>query len=184
MDYFSIDDVDDELGIAPLVAMAAPAVMGMAQNLLGGLLGGGKSKAAPAAAPAASAPASDNGVNLEAIRGVVQSLLAQLPPSIKADLRTTLQEIQASQSTREDLARNIKAAVEPQLAAAIAGLQQAAIQREATSEHNRLVKEDERWEGNKRVNTLILSKILELSMKLDEYNKKNTRARAAMGLPQ
>ena len=171
---------DDEMGIAPLIAAAAPMAIDMAKNLLGGLMGGKKGGAAPAA-PAA--PSGGGALDIEAIRGVVQSLLATLPPSIKSDLRSVLREVQATSSNREELARNIQSAVEPQLATAIAALQQATIQREATSEHNRLVKDDERWEGNKRVNTLILSKILELSAKLEQYNQGNNRRMAAYGAP-
>lgn len=173
MDYY----VEDELGIAPLLAAAAPMAMDIAGNLLGGIMGGGKKAAAPAAAAASP------GVDIGAIRDVVSTLLSTLPPNIKADMRSVLQEAQASSVNREELARNIQSAVQPQLAAAIQALQTASIQREATSEHNRLVKEDERWEGNKRVSTVILTKILELSNKLDHYNQTTNRQRAALGMP-
>jgi hypothetical protein len=132
---------DEELGIAPLLAMAAPALISAGSSMLGGLFGGGKKQSAPAAAPVA-APIQASSSNPE-----ILTLIASLPQTIREQVKQVITETQANRGTIEQANRNIAATVDaqfqPQIKAILQSLALAQTQREVTSEHNALVAEKE-----------------------------------------
>lgn len=161
------------MGIAPLIAAALPALAPLAGDLLGSVLGTGKGSTPNVASMLGSVGGS---LNIDSIKSVIQSLLSTLPGDIKNELRSVLAEIRDSSASKEDLARNIQAAVAPQLALALKNLQNAQLQREATSEHNALVKSDER-------HRLIIEKLNDIDNKINAYRQNTRRTLAAFGAP-
>lgn len=136
-DLFSMDtgelDFDEELGIAPLVAAAAPMVMGMAQKLLGGIMGGKKE------APAASASGS---ADLSALI----PLISNIPQLVRDQITDAMQLAQAAKATVNEAQAKIVGSVDaqfaPQINTILSTLRNNQLQTEATQEHRAIVAAD------------------------------------------
>ena len=184
-------EVHDELGFVPLLA-AAPAVLGTAGKIGGGIIKGigsifgGKKKKKPApppapppAAAAASSGASAGGTKAKASK--TTQLSASLGPSkdVKAEalaaLKTYQQGNKATEQTHAALVKKLAAVVKPGVAKMQADVEQAALKQKVTAEHNRKVKEEERWKANEQAHAQIMAKFAQLESALKGSNESTKR---------
>lgn len=194
---WSADGEDDpELGFLP----ALLPILGAAAPLIGGLLGGDK-KSAPAAAPAPAGPpqvvlggggaASGGAPSLPAIGGVVADQIRAVPPPIRQQVVDGVRELMDRQKAGQmDVAAMLKSITEllgPKLKSQLESVNQAALQRQATYEHESLKRRDERWKNNAEAQRRILARLDEMEGKLGaavqtKQRRMNAAARA-FGIP-
>jgi hypothetical protein len=186
-------EVHDELGFVPLLA-AAPAVLGTAGKIGGGIIKGigsifGKKKkkkpAAPpppaAAAASSGASAGSGGGGTKAKASKTTQLSASLGPSkdVKAEalaaLKTYQQGNKATEQTHAALVKKLAAVVKPGVAKMQADVEQAALKQKVTAEHNRKVKEEERWKANEQAHAQIMAKFAQLESALKGSNESTKR---------
>lgn len=189
---------DPELGFLP----ALLPILGAAAPLIGGLLGGGDKKApAPAPAPAPAGPPQvvlgggasgpPSNVNLPAIGGVVADQIRAVPPPIRQQVTDAVREIMDRQKAGQmDVAAMLKSITEllgPKMQAQLSSVNQAALQRQATFEHESLNRANKRWENNAEAQRRILARLDEMESKLgnavqSKQRRMNAAARA-FGIP-
>lgn len=183
-------EVHEELGFLPLLA-AAPSVVGSAGKLagglvkgIGGLFGGKKKKKAapaptPTAKPAAAAASARSSASKAASASAKTPALAGIPTDVKADalaaLKTYQQAGKADKQNHAELVQKLSSIVKPAIDKMQADVKQAALQREVTNEHNRLVKEDQRWKDNERSHAQIMAKFDALEKSLLGSNAQTKR---------
>lgn len=96
----------------------------------------------------------------------IQNEIAGIPPNIKSIIIEALNEFRNSDTaTKADYAKLVTELSErfaPNLQGIAQQIEVAALQRQATSEHNALVKSDERWLNNNKNQQLIIDKLAEL----------------------
>jgi hypothetical protein len=168
---------DDELGFVPLALAAAPAIGGIAKGI-GGLFKK-KKKAAPAPAPKAAGPARAGSVSKSkaASSGTASHAaapqvagLAAVPADVKMDALAALKSYQktnqASAAKQAALVKKLAKVVQPQVAAMKAQVAQQALKQQVTSEHNKIVKNDERWAANDAAHKAIMAKFDQLEAAL------------------
>jgi len=183
-----------ELGIVPLVAAAAaPAAFkaaGKVGKALGGLFKKKKKKGAPAPAPApkpAGAAPSAIGVRAASSPSERQPERHDKKPSAKrkakgtakkqlstSDVVKALQTYKAQELAKKQANRDtLKATLGPTLNAITELTKKAAIQKQATNEHNRRMLEANRWLKVDQQHEQILAKIgqLEKALYADKANK-------------
>lgn len=170
------DDEDAELGIAPLLAAALPAVASIAGPAISGLFGGGGGGDKPAPAPAPSAPAilpvggGSSGVDAEALRGIVRELLSTVAPPIRQQvtdaIRDQLQNIKAGSADLSKLLGDIVKQIGPQLNAQLDSVNKAALQRQATFEHEALKRQEQRWRANAEAQRRMFARMNDVEAKL------------------
>lgn len=183
------DDGDGELGILP----AIPAILGAAAPLIGGLLGGGDkggggAPAAPASPVAASA---GSGMSLPAIGGVVADQIRAVPPPVRQQVTDAVREImdkqKAGQMDVTAMMKQIADLMGPKLKAQLESVNKAALQRQATFEHNALKARDERWKANQAAQQAILTRVNEMEKRLGSAlvagNKRKKAVARAFGIP-
>lgn len=187
---------DPELGFLP----ALLPILGAAAPLIGGLLGGGDKKA-PAPAPAPAGPpqvvlggggaASGGAPSLPAIGGVVADQIRAVPPPIRQQVVDGVRELMDRQKAGQmDVAAMLKSITEllgPKLKSQLESVNQAALQRQATYEHESLKRRDERWKNNAEAQRRILARLDEMETKLgtavqSKQRRMNAAARA-FGIP-
>lgn len=191
-------DDDEEMGFLP----ALLPILGAAAPLIGGLLGGGDKKApAPAPAPAPAGPPQvvlgggaagpPSNVNLPAIGGVVADQIRAVPPPIRQQVTDAVREIMDRQKAGQmDVTAMLKSITEllgPKMQAQLASVNQAALQRQATFEHESLNRANERWKNNADAQRRILARLDEMEGKLGaavqtKQRRMNAAARA-FGIP-
>jgi hypothetical protein len=175
-------ELQAELGIVPLImgaAAAAPAV----GKLVGGLFKKKKKKApppkpaAPAAAKssvskssAAKKKAAPKTAASTASAPAVQAALAAVPATVKQDVLASLKQFQtqakSDKAGHEELVGKLAQVVVPDLSKVISAVKDAAVSRQVTSQHNRLMKDDKRWEENQRRQDEIIKKMSQLESAL------------------
>lgn len=173
------DGDDEEIGFLP----AIPAIIGAAAPLVGSLLGGGKkSSPAPAAAPVVPTSA---GPSLPAIGGVVADQIRAVPPPVRQQVTDAVRELMDQQKAGQmDVAamlKEISSLLGPKLQAQLSSVNQAALQRQATYEHESLKRNDERWKANADAQKLILARLNEMEGKLGTAIETKTRRMKAAG---
>jgi len=171
---------EPELGIVPLIAAAAaPAVGGIVKGI-GGLFkkkhkGGGP-------APAAASEHHDSG----ATEHHEAAGLVGVPTDVKQDALAALKSYQkenhANAAKQAALVKKLAKVVKPQVDAMKAQVAKQALKQQVTSEHNKLVKEDERWAANDAAHKAILSKFDELESALLGSNKNTQRVFKIYGI--
>lgn len=182
------DEDDEELGQLGLLAAAIPSV-------LGALFGGGKKGKAPAAAvvaPAAApiAPVS-KGASVGEISNIVRGLLSEVPPPVRDQIRSALQEYKLSnvdnKATISEIVSKVAKEFQPKLLAAAQLLKEKQLQTTATNEHNIIVKDDHRWQGNTDNQEKIYNRILLMEKRvanaLKTRRNHNAKVSAAFGIP-
>jgi hypothetical protein len=176
-------ELHEELGFLPLLA-AAPAVLGTAGKIGGGIIKGigsifgGKKKKKPAAPPpppaaAAAKSASSSGGSPTKTRSTQLSAGLAAGPSkdVKAEalaaLKTYQQGNKAAEQSHAELVKKLAAVVKPSADKMLAEVKQAALQKKVTNEHNRKVREEERWKANELAHQQIMAKFdaLEASLR-------------------
>lgn len=183
------DEEDAELGFLP----AIPAILGAAAPLLGGLFGGDKKEsppppAAPAGPPIIIPPSGGGGpntdVNLPAIGGVVADQIRAVPPPIRQQVVDGVRELLAQQRAGQmdvaDMMKQISSLLGPKLQEQLATVNQAALQRQATYEHESLKRADQRWQNNAEAQRRILARLDEMESKLGNAVVGNTKRRNAV----
>lgn len=139
---------EEDLGFWGAVASAVPAVIGGIGKLFGGGGkkgggGGGDAAAAVNALTSALGATGVKGSSPEEIRAVVREIVSTVPSPVRTQVKEALRALQGNDArlaqTKLDIASKVDAAVKPALAAAIAALQKAAEQRQATHEHKEIV---------------------------------------------
>ncbi len=196
------DDGEDELGFLPLLAMAAPLIA----PVLGGLLGGGKKAPAPAPAPAAPAapamppiimPGGGGGSSgppaptLAAISGAVSDQIRAVPPPVRQQvtdaIRESMDRMKAGQASAQDMMADIQKLLGPALQSQLSNVNKAAMQRQATFEHNSLQARDKRWEANAKAQTKILTRLANMEHSLGNAlvgaNTRRVAVAKAFGVP-
>ena len=193
---------DDELGFLPALM---PIISSVAGPLLGGLFGGGDKKPAPAPAPAPAAPQGPpiiippsgggggppSNVNLPAIGGVVADQIRAVPPPIRQQvtdaIRESMDRYKSGQQDAAALMQDIKTQLGPTIKAQLQSVSNAALQRQATYEHESLKRRDQRWKNNAEAQTRILQRLDAMETKLgNAVVSKAKRANAvarAFGVP-
>lgn len=173
------NEEDDELGFLPALM---PIISSVAGPLLGGLFGGGD-KPAPAPAPAPAAPqgppiiippsgggGAPSNVNLPAIGGVVADQIRAVPPPIRQQvtdaIRESMDRYKSGQQDAAALMRDIKTQLGPTIKAQLESVSKAALQRQATYEHESLKRRDQRWKNNAEAQTRILQRLDAMETKL------------------
>lgn len=162
-------DDDEELGFLP-------AILGAVGPLLGGLFGGGGGGSSSAPAPAAPAQApivmggGDSNVNLPAIGGVVADQIRAVPPPIRQQVtdavRESLDRFKSGQADTAALLKDLTAQLGPSLNKQLQEVNNAALQRQATYEHDSLNKSNQRWENNAEAQRRILARLDEMETKI------------------
>lgn len=163
----------DELGFVPLALAAAPAIGGIAKGI-GGLFKK-KKKAAPApkaeaarAGSVSKSKAASSGGENHAAPQVAG--LAAVPSDVKLDALAALKSYQktnqASAAKQAALVKKLAKVVQPQVAAMKAQVAKQALKQQVTSEHNKLVKNDERWAANEAAHKAIMAKFDQLEAAL------------------
>jgi len=178
-------DDREEMGFLPLLAsIAAP--------LIGGLLGGGKSEAPPpASAPAPPVIVSGNGggavasnVSLPAIGGVVADQIRAVPPPVRQQvtdaIRESLDRMKSGQQDVSQLLADIKQQLGPSINAQMSAVNKAALQRQATFEHEALNRSNKRWKDNADAQRMMLSRINDVEAKLGAAIESTTARRNAV----
>lgn len=185
------DGEDEELGILGLIGALAPTVL----SAVGGLLGGGKKKGkAPAAAPAAApiyAPPVSEGASAGEISNIVRGLLSEVPPPVRDQVRSALQEYKLSnvdnKATISEIVGKVAREFQPKLLAAAELLKEKQLQTAATNEHNVIVKDDHRWTGNTDNQEKIYKRIQLMEKRvasaLKTRRSHNAKVSAAFGIP-
>lgn len=183
------DDGDDELGILPLL----PAILGAAGPLIGGLLGGGDKGGggAPAAPPSPVSQSAGSGMSLPAIGGVVADQIRAVPPPVRQQVTDAVREImdkqKAGQMDVTAMMKQIADLMGPKLKAQLDSVNQAALQRQATYEHESLKRRDERWKQNAKAQKAILARLGQMETTLGtavvEGNKRRKAVARAFGIP-
>jgi hypothetical protein len=182
--------MQEELGFLPLIA-AAPAVLGTAGKMAGGIvkgigsLFGGKKKKkkaappppAPVAAPAKESGASSKRSNKDT--ALSSGLSAGVSKDVKAEalaaLKTYQQTNKADAQNHAELVKKLAAVVQPSVKKMQADVERAALQKKVTSEHNRKVKEEERWKANELAHIQIMAKFDALEKSLLGSHDKTKR---------
>lgn len=193
---WEVDDQRDELGFLPaLLGAAAPLVAGMIGDVLGG---GKKSEPAPAApappvivTPGGGGAAATAAPSLPSIAGVVADQIRAVPANVRqqvADaLRESLDRVKSGQQDATQLVADIHKTLGPQLSQQLQEVNQAALQRQATFEHNMLVDRDKRWKANADAQKLILARMAEMEKKLGTAlvndKRRSTAVARAFGVP-
>ena len=172
----------DELGIAPALAAAIPAAVGLAGQLFGK---GGEAGASgkldigsilgsvlPALRGAGITPETPIGeVGPQAIRSVVRELLTTIPPPVRTQVLEAIREARGESArgtqAAEGVVKQISEQLLPELTAAIAALKLARDQRQATHEHVTIAKSQERWRANEDAHAAILSKLDAIETRLE-----------------
>jgi flagellar biosynthesis GTPase FlhF len=119
-----------------------------------------KKKPAAPAAPVAASKSESSGKS----KGKSSQLSSGLTSKadVKAEALAALKSYQetnkATAQTHQDLVKKLAAVVQPSVAKMQADVAQAALQKKVTSEHNRKVKEEERWKANELAHLQIMSK--------------------------
>lgn len=178
----------DELGFLPLLA-AAPAAVGAAGSIAKGI--GGlfkkKKKGGPAPAPKTSGAARAGSVSRKASSSkssgsapvVVSAGLESVPVNVKAEalaaLKSYQKENRADTNKQNALVKKLAAVVQPQVKAMKAQVAKQALKQQVTAEHNKLVKNDERWAANERAHKAIMAKFDELEAALKGSNATTKR---------
>lgn len=126
-------------------------------------------------------------VTVEDIKQQVLAAVAQVSPVTKEDiLQQTIAAIDHANSSiraNEDTAKEIASHVTPSLEKIINVLAERKLQQQATSEHKKIVKDDNRWSENKKGQNAILAKIANLEGKIAAKQKYNATVSAAFGIP-
>ncbi len=197
----------EELGIVPLIAAAAPAVLGTATKAVGGIVKGigglfKKKKKAPPPAPPTPSPAKAGSPAMPAshkaskVTATVKaskkkkssghSALAGVPTDVKADVLASLQQYQnasdSDKKTHAELVTKLAEVVKPAVDKMKSDVAQANLSRQVTSEHNALMKEQERWDANDRNHKAILDKISQLETALLGSNAQTKRVFKIYGI--
>ena len=176
----------EELGFIPLVmgaAAAAPAI----GKALGGLFKKKKKKAAPPK-PAAkkatskastSASAAKKTTASTAVAAKPASSLADVPATVKSDVLASLKQFatqaKSDKSVHEDLVAKLATVVVPDLSKVASAVKDAALSRQVTSQHNRLMKDDKRWSDNMARQDEIIKKMAQLESALLNNSSKANR---------
>lgn len=193
---WELDGDDLELGFLPALM---PLITSVAGPLLGGLFGGGSKESAPAPAPAAApAPAvmqapmqATSNVTLPAIGGVIADQIRAVPPPVRQQvvdaLRESMDRYKSGQQDATQLMTDIKNQLGPTIKAQLEAVNQAALQRQATFEHESIKQRDERWKANADAQQRILARMDEMESKLGNavvgQNAKNVAIGRAFGIP-
>lgn len=170
-----------ELGIVPLIAAAAaPAVGGIVKGIGGLFKKKKKAGPAPAAKPEASRAGSvSKSASKSASAPVVASGLAAVSTDVKQDALAALKSYQkgnqASAAKQAALVKKLAAVVKPQVEAMKAQVNKQALKQQVTSEHNKLVKNDERWAANEAAHKAIMQKFDQLEAALTASNATTKR---------
>lgn len=182
-------ELHDELGFLPLLA-AAPSVIGGAGKLAGGLVKGigsifgGKKKKKPAPPPPPPAAAKSGEAKSAPMRSSGQlsgiPIKAAAPAKdVKAEALAALKSYQqsnkATAQTHQDLVKKLSAVVQPAVKKMQADVEQAALKQKVTAEHNRKVKEEERWKANELSHQQIMAKFDALEKSLLGSNNTTKR---------
>lgn len=164
----------EELGFVPLALAAAPAVGGIVKGI-GGLFKK-KKKAAPAAPPKPEAARAGSVSKSKSAGGPIMSSapqvagLAAVPTDVKLDALAALKSYQktnqASAAKQAALVKKLAKVVQPQVAAMKAQVAKQALKQQVTSEHNKIVKSDERWARNDEAHKAIMAKFDQLESAL------------------
>lgn len=191
------DDPRDELGFLP-------ALLGAAAPLIGSLFGGGQSAPAPApAAPAppvivsgqggggAAIPQALSSVSLPAIGGVIADQIRAVPANVRQQvvdaLRESLDQFKSGQADAQSLMADIRKQLGPSITKQLDSVNQAALQRQATFEHNMLKDRDARWQANASAQKRILARMDQMERTLGSAMaarvKKSDAVARAFGVP-
>jgi len=167
------DGDDEELGFLGALASIAAPILG---PVLGGLMGGGA--APPPPPPAAAAPpapviipgggggggySGPPAPSLAAISGAVSDQIRAVPPPVRQQvtdaIRESMDRMKAGQATAQDMMADIQKLLGPSLQAQLSNVNKAAMQRQATFEHQSLVSRDKRWEANAKAQSRIMARL-------------------------
>jgi hypothetical protein len=183
------DDEDDEMGFLPALA----PILGAVAPMIGGLLGGGDKGggAAPAAPQSPVAASAGSGMSLPAIGGVVADQIRAVPPPVRQQVTDAVREImdrqKAGQMDVTAMMKQIADLMGPKLKAQLDSVNQAALQRQATYEHESLKRRDERWKQNQKAQQAILARLNDMETKLGTAlvtaGKRRTAVARAWGIP-
>ena len=178
--------------------------LGVADMFTGGLaskgakavgLTGGKGKRRPAApAPTAAPQVIQQAIDAASsadVRNIVRELLSEVPPPVRDQMRSALQEYKLSnvdnKATINDIVAKVAKEFQPKLMAAAELLKQKQIQTAATNEHNVIVKDDNRWKGNTDNQERIYKRIQLMEQRvasaLKTRRNHNAKVSAAFGIP-
>lgn len=181
------DDGEGELGILP----AIPAILGAAAPLIGSLLGGGDKNSSPAAPASPVAASAGSGMSLPAIGGVVADQIRAVPPPVRQQVTDAVREImdkqKAGQMDVTAMMKQIADLMGPKLKAQLDSVNQAALQRQATFEHESLKARDERWKQNQAAQQAILTRMNDMEKRLGTAvvagNARKKAVARAFGIP-
>lgn len=165
------EDDDEELGFLPILGDIVGAVAG---PLLGGLFGGDKKSSKPAqaapAAPTVNLGGGGSDLNLASIAGIVAEKIQSIPPPVRqqvADaIRESVDKTKAGQQDAAALMKDIRAQLGPTIAKQLQAVNNAALQRQATYEHNALVDRDKRWKQNASTQKRILKRLDDMEARI------------------
>lgn len=192
------DNGDAELGIFPLLGMI-PSIIGGISSMFGG---GGK-EAAPAPPPAAPAAAPIPGggmamqsgpdpLSADAMEGIVRKVAQTVSPPVRQQVDDAVSQqftkIKAGNADIGTLLGNIVKQLGPQMGKQLQVVNDAANQRQATFEHGRLKRADNRWENNAKAQNAILKRLNDMEGRLGtmmvQKAAANQRIASAFGLPR
>jgi len=163
-------------------AAAAPAI----GKALGGLFKKKKKKAPPK--PAAKKATSKASTSSSAAKkttpaastaAAAKSALADVPATVKSDVLASLKQFstmaKSDKSVHEDLVAKLATVVVPDLSKVAAAVKDAALSRQVTSQHNKLMKDDKRWTDNMARQDEIIKKMGQLESALLNNSSKANR---------
>ena len=176
--------------------------LGVADLFTGGLaskgaeaigLTGGR-EAPRATTPATLGPQVQQAINAASasdVRSIVRELLSEVPPPVRDQMRSALQEYKLAnvdnKATINDIVAKVAKEFQPKLLAAAQLLKEKQLQTIATNEHNVIVKDDHRWQGNTDNQEKIYNRILLMEKRvakaLQTRRNHNAKVSAAFGIP-
>jgi hypothetical protein len=189
-------DAEPELGFIPALLGALGSIP-MVGNLVESLTGGGKSAAAPAGIDPSAllgslSSAAGGAVNPEAFKGMVSEVMRSVSPPVRQQvtdaIREQLNSIRAGEADLGKIMSDIVAQIGPALSQQLKAVDQAALQRQATYEHEALKRTESRWKSNADAQRLILARLSQLESSIGTaVERSGVRARAlatAYGAPK
>jgi hypothetical protein len=166
-----------ELGIIPLVAAAAAPAIGAIGKSIGSLF---KGKKKHHAAP------DDKDKDKDKDKDAGGPQLAAVPVDVKADALAALHAYQqgneADAKKHSDLVKKLAAVVKPTVDKMHADVKHAALKKQVTTEHNKIMKDEQRWADNAAAHVAILQKFDELQSSLTGSNEETKRIFKIFGI--
>lgn len=194
-------DTDEELGILPflgaLASVAGPVISGIT-SLFGG--GGGEAPAPSPAAAAGTVPPAPQlsatgsagaGLSADGLKGIVREIVSTVGSPVRGQVQDAIRDVtQAQKAGQADMGvmlADIVKKLGPAISAQLKSVDHAATQRQATSEHKRLVNSEKRWKSNAAAQTAILNRLNQVENSLGgavlRASANTRKVGAAYGIP-